>query len=86
MRPELALAYLLISDSIQSLAAPMPRVVLFCVLSVWRVPNDTSFLMVASMFFGSISFSMVLSSFVGFCGINSVPTLEGGHAAFAQLV
>ena len=40
-------AYFLISEAIQSRAAPIPRVVEFCVDKVCLVPNETSFSMLA---------------------------------------
>jgi hypothetical protein len=42
--------------------------------------------MMVSMFAGLISSNMAATSSSGACGISSTPTLEGGHAEFAQLV
>lgn len=63
----------------------MPRVVEFCVDSVWRVPKDTSFWIVASMRAGSTRARSVASSSDGACGSLVFPIgfggqLDAGHA------
>jgi len=58
MRPFDASAALRNSAYSQSRAAPMPRFGSFCSDNVLRVPNETSFLIVASMLRASISRTM----------------------------
>src|SRR4051794_21998674 len=82
--PLLSAAYFCISEAIQSRAALIPRVELLNVESVWRVPNDTNLVIVASMFAALISSTIARNSSSGTCGTSSTPTLDGGQAAFAQ--